>query len=350
MNKIVFKKTYKKITIVHHVDIDNDLWGTSGRRILRKSSDGDWEKISSFPFSKPRDYFAFPRPVARAARADKCNIYVNKKENILGIRGSNVYKIRINESPKFLFSINGDSVLNGGICEDIEGNIYFGEYYMNPARKAVNIWKISSNLDAWEAIYSFPANSIRHIHGVYSDPYYPNVFWITTGDFENECYIYRTEDNFQNFDRYGDGTQIWRAVKIFFSTTHISWLTDSNLEQNYACRFDRYSGNLEKGQKIDASAWYGHQTSEGEFIAFTTVEPGPGIKTNDSYILYSQDGFTWGKIYSFQKDFWRPMKLFKYGVISCPSGVYDLDNFYISGEGLKRLDGISYNISLQKTS
>ena len=346
MLSVKFQEKFAHITIAHHLDKDGTLWGTSGRKIYRKARQGKWEMIAQFPFATPRDYFGFPRLAARAARADKCNIYVNQHGFILGIRASRVYQILPGEAPRYLFSIQGDSVLHGSICEDDEGNFLFGEYFMNPDRKPVHLWKVSSDLSKWELAYTFPAGSIRHIHGIYRDPFNPGSYWAASGDFERECYLYHFQGDFQSPQRFGDGSQLWRAVRLFFAPDHITWLTDSNLDQNYACRLERSSGKFETGQTINASAWYGSVTKEGFMVGFTTVEPGPGILTNHSEILASRDGFHWESIKKFRKDRWRPMKLFKYGVISCPSGTMTQDEFYISGEGLAGLDGITRKISI----
>jgi len=124
-------------TIIHHIDGDGGVWATSGRRIIFRN-DGDWQKKISFPFSYPRDLFSFSRPTARAMRSDKCNIFVNRIGRKLGIRAGWVDAIEETKiSP--LFSIQGDCVLHGSITEDPEGNIFFGEYFMNPDRRPVRI-------------------------------------------------------------------------------------------------------------------------------------------------------------------------------------------------------------------
>jgi len=188
--------------------------------------------------------------------------------------------------------------------------------------------------------------SVRHVHGIYEDPLHRGNFWVTVGDFEGECYLLKTCNYFKTLERYGDGSQIWRAVNLFFTQDHINWLTDSNLEQNHACRMHRTSHRLEIGQTIDASVWYGCTTIEDVHIAFTTIEQGPAIMSNTSTVLASRDAFNWEKVYGFKKDFWRPVKLFKYGVISCPSGPLSINNFYISGEGLVGLDGSSMQVKI----
>lgn len=324
-------------TIIHHVDKNGGIWGTN-QRIIFLLREGERQDVSKFPFHFPRDLFSFSRPSARAMRSDKCNVYVNRLGNILGIRAGTVYAIS-GSIPRVLFQIQGDCVLHHSICEDMEGNFYFGEYFMNPRRKFVNVWKISFDLRNWKSVLQL--NDLRHIHGIYPDPYSRGVFWMTVGDFQGECFILRTANSFESVERFGDGTQIWRAVNLFFDEQYITWLTDSHLEQNHACRLKRETGLIEIGQKINASTWYGCTTVEGLYIAFTTVERGPAIQTNESSILISEDGFYWKKIYGIKKDFWRPMQLFKYGVMACPSGRLSLKELYISGEGLIGLDGSS---------
>ena len=110
---------------------------------------------------------------------------------------------------------------------------------------------------------------------------------------------------------------------------------------------DRKSGNIEVGQKIDCSGWYGCTTVENKHISFTTVERGPAILRDESSILISDDAFNWQEIYTFKKDRHKPYNIFKYGVISCPSGNMSLRDFYISGEGLVGLDGTTLQLRIE---
>jgi len=333
------------ITQIHHIDNDRRAWATIGRRILRFEK-GGWQEEARFPRAFPRDCFAFYRPFARAARADKCNVYVNAEGNLLGIRSGTVYTFQGTDSLQPLFKIQGDCVLHGGICEDNDGWSYIGEYFRNKERGPVRIWRVTEEMGDWEVAHLFPAGSVRHVHGVYRDPSDPEALWVTVGDGQDECYLFRTGDRFRSIEQFGDGTQTWRAVRLFFTKDWICWLTDSHISQNHACRMNRRTGELEIGQEIDCSSWYGATTTDGLHVAFTTVEPGPAIHRNQASILTSRDGFHWEELTSFDKDFWRPMRLFKYGVLSCPSGPMKSDSFYISGEGLVGLDGSSIRISL----
>ena len=327
-----------EVTLIHHISNKNEVIATKGRSLL-VGDERQWKQWGKFPFSLPRDLFGFTRPTARIMRSDKCNVYQNAAGNIIGIRSGKVYDCSYQGALRYLFNIQGDCILHKAICEDDEGWSYFGEYFMNPQRNQVQIWKIAPDLKTWEIAYSFPANTIRHVHGVYRDPHEKESFWITVGDFENECYFFKTDNKFHTLKQYGNGSQQWRAVNLFFTEHSINWISDSHLQQNFAFRMDRKGGKLEIGQPITNSGWYGVTTAENLHLAFTTVERGPAISSDRSQILISEDAYHWEEIFSYKKDFWRPMRLFKYGVIIPPSGNQHIEKLYLSGEGLSGLDG-----------
>lgn len=281
-------------------------------------------------------------------RSDKCNVVVNSNGKVLGIRGGVVYALEQAKPARPLFSIQGDCVLHRSMSEDSQGWTTFGEYFMNPQRQPVRIWRVSPGLDHWEVAHEFKASTVRHVHGVYPDPFEKDSYWVTVGDFEGECHLLCTKDRFETFTSYGDGSQDYRAVNLFFTPEAVAWLTDSHLKLNHAFRLSRKTGRVEMGQALDGSVWYGCPTREKIFLAFTTVERGPAILSKESSVLVSEDAFHWEKISSFQKDFYRPLQLFKYGVISCPSGEMSIHEIYLSGEGLVGLDGCSLKVTLEK--
>lgn len=347
---LTHRQTYSEITLLHQIDTDGTLWGSCGRKVLYRRPGEEWAFHSEFPLSMPRDAFSFSRITTRLSRSDKCNVHVTRKGHVLGIRAHRVYHLKPSQEPTLLFSISGDCSLHGTLCEDPDGWIYFGEYFMNPKRREVKLWKVAPDLSSHEVAHCFAPGSIRHIHGVFADPYEPGVLWCSVGDYLNECYLFRSDDQFQTIKRYGEGTQRWRAVHLFFTEDHVCWLTDTECQQNYACRMDRNTGDLELGQEIIGSSWYGTTTVEGTHIAFSVVEPGYGGQSDRAFILVSDDAFRWHATFSFKKDFFVPMGKFKYGVICCPSGPMKESALYISGEGLFGIDGCSLQMSLKRLS
>jgi hypothetical protein len=307
-----------RATIVHHVTAAHEIYVTEGRTIAVWHA-GERRVIGKFPWVSPRDWFGFCRLSQRAARADRCNVFMTSAEKVLGIRNATVYRIEEKRAMP-LWQIQGDTVLHRGICEH-EGQVYFGEYFRNSARGAVRLWRVDPELKHWEVAQEFPAGLYRHIHVVISDPFDSCALWVAVGDDDGECFLLRSTDGFRTYERFGAGTQLWRAVTLFFTPTHVCWITDSNLQQNYACRMDRQTQQLEQGQTVSAPGWYGCTTCEGLHVAFTTVETGPGVQTDRAGIYVSRDAFHWQPVLDFAKDRYRPVKLFKYGVINCASGL-----------------------------
>jgi hypothetical protein len=84
---------------------------------------------------------------------------------------------------------------------------------------------------------------------------------VTTGDEQGECHIYRTDDRFRTFERIGDGSQVWRAVRLFFTAQHVAWLMDSQDERNFACRISRSDGGS-VGQTISPDLVW-HTVTDG---------------------------------------------------------------------------------------
>lgn len=343
--RMTIVERWTDVNHVHHIAPDGVVWATRGRTILR-GRDRNWEHFGRFPFSRPTDYFGWSRLTQRVSRADKCNLFVNSNGRVLGIRANVVYSILPGGKLRPLLQIQGDCVLHGGICEDSQGWTYFGEYFVSQDPLPVRIWRISPDLDAYELAHELPAGSATHIHGTFSDPYDPETLWVTVGDRDREACILRTDSRFRSVERLGDGTGLWRPIHLFFTPDHVCWLTDSPHTQNYACRLDRSSGELEVGEELPATGWYGLTTTDGLHVGFTTVEPYPGVHTNQSSVLVSEDAFHWVEVASFCKDRWKPAWLFKCGVISCPSGPMASSGFYVSGEGLVGFDGISLRLRI----
>jgi hypothetical protein len=338
-SSLEIRERYSRLTLIHHVQGDGALWATAGRTILT-GRDGEFRPVARFPFVAPRDLFAFSRPASRAFRADKANLFVNSDGQLIAVRAGTVYGFD-GRLLAAMFRINGDCALHGGICEDREGWAYIGEYFLNPSRSSVRIWRIAPDLSSWEIAHEFEPGSIRHVHGVYRDPFEPSSLWVTTGDAQGECHLHHSHDRLRTLERIGDGSQAWRTVRLFFTPGHVAWLMDSQDEENFACRIARAGGPIEIGQAIGAPAWYGAQTTDGLYLAFTTVEAGAGVHRQESLVLASDDAFHWQEIYSFRKDAWRPMRVFKNGILICPSGPMTSQDLYLSGEGLRRIDGQS---------
>lgn len=237
----------------------------------------------------------------------------------------------------------GSKPLN--ICIAPSGCLYFGEYFQNMEKQAVNIYCSKDNAQTWQIAYTFAAGAINHIHGLFYDQY-TNRIWVATGDRENECIIGYTEDEFKTFKEVFRGGQEYRTCQLFFYKDFIVFGTDTQYEQNVIKKFDRQTLEITELQKVQGSVIKGGQVGDVAFIS-TTVEPSKVNTDKYAHLWMTKDGIHWEERYKAKKD-WLPATLFQFGTFEFPQyyGIEKLDRLYFSGRALKGLDGKTTYIDL----
>ncbi len=267
------------------------------------------------------------------ANGDK--IAVAKKGLFLCKKGNNTFE-------KCFPMPRGSKPLN--LCFAPSGNIYFGEYFQNLEKQAVNIYCSDDNALTWHIAYTFEAGNINHIHGLFFDKY-TNRIWIATGDRENECIIGYTEDEFKTFVEVFRGGQEYRTCQLFFYKDFIVFGTDTQYEQNVIKKFDRKTLEITELQKVQGSVIKGGQVGDVAFIS-TTVEPSKVNTDKYAHLWVTKDGLHWEERYKAKKDCWP--SIFQFGTFEFPQyyGMDKLERLYFSGRALKGLDGKSTYIDL----
>lgn len=235
----------------------------------------------------------------------------------------------------------GSKPLN--LCILPNGHIFFGEYFQNMEKKAVNVYGSTDNGRTWDIVYTFPDNSINHIHGLFYDKYTGRM-WVLTGDRENECIIGYTEDEFKSFVEVFRGGQEYRSCQLFFYQDFIVFATDTQYAQNKIKCFDRKTLEIKELADIQGSAIKGGQVGNVSFLS-TTVEPSDVNKDKYAHIWLTKDGLHWEDVYKAKKD-WLP-SIFQFGTFEFPRYETDkIDRLYFSGRALKGLDGKTTYIDL----
>ena len=264
------------------------------------------------------------------------SIAVAKKGLFLQKKGTNTFE-------KCFAMPRGSKPLN--LCFAPSGNIYFGEYFQNMDKQAVNIYCSKDNAQTWHVAYTFEAGNINHIHGLFFDKY-TNCIWVATGDRENECIIGYTEDEFKTFKEVFRGGQEYRTCQLFFYKDFIVFGMDTQYEQNVIKKFDRKTLEITELQKVQGSVIKGGQVGDVAFIS-TTVEPSRVNTDKYAHLWATKDGLNWEERYKAKKD-WLPATLFQFGTFEFPQyyGIEKLERLYFSGRALKGHDGKSTYIDL----
>lgn len=208
------------------------------------------------------------------------------------------------------------------ICK-YSNKIYYGEYFSNPSRRPVKVLSFDLNSFSWTCLSKI--SEIRHIHGIFYDPY-EDLFWMTTGDLDSECFIWKSKDLF-SFEKVIGGSQKYRAVHLIFTEDSIYYGSDSPSEKNYLYRLNRKNLKTTIIAQVGGSVFYGYK-SQNQIYFSTAVEP--SCVNLDSVVeIWSICNDKAKKISVHKKDFFS-MKYFQYGQAFFPYGSGDGESVYFT--------------------
>jgi len=223
-------------------------------------------------------------------------------------------------------------VLRSACAMDGNGDIYFGEYLANDERGPMRIYRYKPGSSELEVPYFFPANSIKHIHGIYFDRFTDSLICLT-GDNESECRMLRTRDGFESVETIGEGDETWRAVSILFDRDAMFYGMDAEFRSNHLYRLDRETNERKSLGEVSGTVFYSKQVGEDLFFA-TTAENAASQPENVAAIWNVSPNGTCTEIAKFHKDSWHGT-LFMFGTIHFPYGKTSADHIYFSLVGVK---------------
>ncbi|KZX83261.1 hypothetical protein A3715_18355, partial [Oleiphilus sp. HI0009] len=180
-----------------------------------------------------------------------------------------------------------------------DGVLFYGEYRQNKERSPIALWRSTDFGETWESAYQFDA--IRHIHGVFKDPY-EETFYVTTGDSDRESAIWVSRDGAKSFSKLLHGSQQTRAVQLGITKDAIYFGSDSPLEQNYLYRLERESNQLLQLGPVAGSVFYAKVVGEDVYFS-TAVEPSDVNKSPNAQ-LWKVSKTEMSFLYESKKDIW----------------------------------------------
>ena len=207
-------------------------------------------------------------------------------------------------------------VLRSACAVTGNGDIFFGEYLANEERGEMNVYKYAAGSDSLEIVYTFPPNSIRHIHGIYFDEFSDSIFCLT-GDEQKECQILQTFDEFQSFNVIGQGDETWRAVSILFTPEAFFYGMDAEFRANHIYKIERDSSEQKSLGEVNGTVFYSKRLGSDLFFT-TTAENAPSQTENVAAIWHVGADEKCEKLISFKKDSHHPT-LFMFGTIHFPT-------------------------------
>jgi len=319
----------------------NIIYIAKGYRIFKSYNDGvTWEFEGKVVDKKYSFLSIFSRLLNRLLRIEISNMYILEDGSrvVIAKKGIFVAKPKSRKYVKTFNVIRGNKPMN--ICIDNDGMIFFGEYFLNGKfkdldRSEVHIYKSEDNAQSWNICYTFPKNTIRHIHGIFYDKY-TNMIWITTGDSNSECMIANTSNAFKSINIVKSGYQKYRAVTLLFYKDYIVYGTDTEHEQNYIYMFFRKDNEEKCLQTLQGSVLTA--TQFGNMAALSTaVEPSKVNNHMYAHIWFSKNGLEWEDIYHAKKDKWS-FKYFQFGRILFPHNAITENEITFTGHSLEGID------------
>jgi hypothetical protein len=333
--KLTEKHIYKGLNVLF-IDKDNTLYAAKRYSILKSRDLGNsWECDGKLAVSFNQRLPCINRMTTRLLRLgvhgfvrlpDGSRVCIARKGIYRAMPGDSVYE-------KVHHIERGSRPLT--ICVGSKDALYWGEYFDNPDRDAVNIYASFDKGKTWEICYTFPPQTVRHIHGIFYDGY-DDCYWIVTGDYEKECCIYRTTNQFKTLHIVRSGGQQNRCFSLQVTNNKLFYATDTPLEQNFIYAMDKNTGEVTRLQAIQSSAFYSCKVKENIFIS-TAIEPSRINLTRYSNIWGTSNHQYWFELAKFKKDVW-PKKYFQYGMIFFPGGVNKTDYLFFSGLAVDEID------------
>lgn len=282
-----------KDLIVQEYDKAGNLWATRGMIIYILKSGGNYfSRVAHAPTGLSVLWlFNFTIFRRLSLRPECMEIVIGSKGNICAFSGGNLWYLP-HKTKKFKKTMKlthygigvGRGMLSNGIFSN-DNLIFFGEYFDNPGKTNVRIFKSMDNGLNWEIAHDFYAGQIRHIRSLYSDPY-SDKLWLCTGDLDNESMIGCSSDNFLHFLPIVQGSQVARAIALVFTEDSVFWGTDTGSgDHSGIYRWDKETKFISKLQKISAAMFYGTRLAGGTIVMSSEIE-GSRLESDDKTRLY----------------------------------------------------------------
>jgi hypothetical protein len=234
--------------------------------------------------------------------------------------------------------------LRGACAIDGDGVLYFGEYDSNDERRPVHIYRWTAGSNALEIAHTFPAGAIRHVHGIYFDPF-EKCLWCTTGDHGSEAKFLRTSDGFKTIELIGEGDETWRCVSLLFNKEAVYYGMDAEFIQNHLYRLDRRTGKREVLTPVDGPVYYSRAQGQELFFG-VTAELCPSQNGRAAAVWNITENDSARQIVSFEKDRLRK-DLFMYGTLHFSLGLGVPDRFWFQAVALEGADNQTYCVRRQ---
>jgi hypothetical protein len=160
--------------------------------------------------------------------------------------------------------------------------IFWGDYISNKERtKEINVYRYSFTKNELVKIYN--CTDVRHVHAV--KVLSENKIIILTGDYGKEAkMIFLDKSGKLKYEIKGDN-QLNRAVDCCYNGSYLYYGTDTQIEQNYLCRYSLESKDIELIKEIEGPVF--NMWRQGPDAIGFTVSCEVGLENIDTIFIYN---------------------------------------------------------------
>lgn len=202
-------------------------------------------------------------------------------------------------------------------------NVLYGDYIWNEKKGPVSIY--CYDLKKWEKIYTFPSNSIKHVHNIiYNDN--TNKYIVLTGDDDNESGFWEADEEFRNVKLIIGENQKYRSCVCWPQENgKVVYATDTPLEDNSLFLLDdtkkiheiyNMPGPCIFGMKFNNKLYLSTSVegdpTEGKWRYRFSYKLGRGVQDRYVHIIVCDNEFRVRELAKFKKDI-LPMWLCQFG-------------------------------------
>ena len=220
------------------------------------------------------------------------------------------------------------------LAVDEAGRLAWGEYGQNPQRREVNVYVSEDGGRSFSVAFTFPAGTIRHVHGLTYDPYLQR-FWVFTGDYGAEPGIGIFDPDLGDLTWVARGSQACRAVQAIGTREDLLFCTDTELETNAIVRFEKQTGRITRLREVEGSSLFAEKFGDVMLIS-TMVEPSKVNRSRHVVVYASREGERWSPVLRRVKD--RLPAIFQLGTIVLAKSRAHVSRALISGQSVSGMD------------
>ncbi|HYH81333.1 MAG TPA: hypothetical protein VEX86_16130 [Longimicrobium sp.] len=219
-------------------------------------ADGPFEEVARFPTPLALRVAARLRMAQRVLRFMYYNALRLPDDRFFLSFGRDVGVLREGKVERLKGLLRPARVMRGACALDAAaGAVYFGEYLNNPGRTPILVYRYRLGEARLEVAHVFQPGAVRHVHGIYHDPYTGGL-WCTTGDRGAENQILFTPDGFRTLEVAGGGDESWRCISLQFTADAVYYGTDAEFIPNHLYRLDRRTGLRERITALEGPTYY----------------------------------------------------------------------------------------------